>query len=55
MIRATPAAPPISAWTIGKARELGLDLDHDGDVDVIDIKLLKPATPRRSTATIIGT
>lgn len=29
--------------TIGTAKQLGLDIDHDGDVDKVDIKLLKPA------------
>ena len=29
--------------TIGTAKALGLDIDHDGDVDKVDIKLLKPA------------
>jgi hypothetical protein len=28
--------------TIGTARRLGIDVDGDGDTDIIDIKLLKP-------------
>lgn len=29
--------------TIGTARALNLDINHDGKVDIVDIKLLKPA------------
>lgn len=29
--------------TIGQAKAIGLDIDHDGDTDIVDIKLLKAA------------
>lgn len=38
-----PGGPTNLGVTLGEARRLGLDIDHDGDVDVIDIKLLTPA------------
>ncbi len=38
-----PGGPTNLGVTLGEAKRLGLDIDHDGDVDVTDIKLLKPA------------
>jgi lysozyme family protein len=33
--------------TVGLMKALGLDLDHDGDVDAADVKLLDPALVRK--------
>lgn len=38
--RADPGGPTNHGVTLGEAKQLGLDIDHDGDVDVIDVKLL---------------
>lgn len=37
---ADPGGPTNRGVTLGEAQRLGLDVDHDGDVDIIDIKSL---------------
>lgn len=38
-----PGGPTNLGVTLGTARALNLDVNHDGKVDILDIKLLKPA------------
>ena len=38
-----PGGPTNLGVTLGTARRLGIDVDGDGDTDIVDIRLLKPA------------
>jgi lysozyme family protein len=40
--RADPGGPTNLGVTLATAKRLGIDVDGDGDTDIIDIKLLKP-------------
>lgn len=41
-----PGGPTNRGVTLATARELGLDLDHDGDVDADDVRLIDDPTAR---------